>query len=85
MQPHKKYLNGREKRESERKRKMPDNSPLLLILYLIGITGIIITLNSLIMMDMPRLTLTIVSSAAFNGVLWYIFIYKNRFFNTITI
>ncbi len=85
MQPHKKYLNGREKRESERKRKMPDNSPLLLILYLIGITGIIITLNSLIMMDMPRLALTIVSSAAFNGVLWYIFIYKNRFFNTITI
>ena len=51
MQPHKKYLNGREKRESERKRKMPDNSPLLLILYLIGITGIIITLNSLIMME----------------------------------
>ena len=35
-----------EKREAERLRKLPDSSPALLILYLIGIIGIMIAANT---------------------------------------
>lgn len=85
MRTHKKFTSGKEKRENERLIKKPDSSPLLLVVYLLGITGLLIALNDIMMLDTPRLYLTIIAACVFSSLMWYIYIRKTRYFGTFVI
>ncbi len=83
MQTNKKYTSLKEKRENERIRKMPDSSPILLVIYLIGITGLLFALNDLMHLSSPQLYTVIFLSCLFSSILWYIYTHRTRHFRTI--
>lgn len=69
-----------EKREAERQRKMPDSSPALLILYLIGILGIMITVNTALHISNALFIPAVLAVCIISTVLWYIYTRKPKYF-----
>ena len=74
-----------EKREAERLRKLPDSSPALLILYLIGIIGIMIAANTVFKITEVYFGIAEIAVILFSTLLWYIYIHHNKYFNRIVI
>lgn len=74
-------LTKKQKREAEKISKLPDSSPLLIALYLLGIFGIIMSVGETLLLTNNILFYLIVAGAEiFSFVLWYIYVHKNQFF-----
>lgn len=74
-------LNKKQKRENERLSKIPDSSPVLIILYLLGLFGIMTTIgNTLEITDSVLYYVLLIGVEVFSFVLWYIYIHQNKYF-----
>lgn len=74
-----------EKRLLEQQRKMPDDSPLLLILYLIGIIGLLSAVNEAVILPSGMFFLAAAAACIFSTVLWYIYIHRTKYFTTVVL
>lgn len=76
----KKFLSKAERREAENIRKMPDRSPILILLYLIGLFGIMNVLNQAFHLSQNLLIITIGIVEAVSLFLWYMYMYHHKNF-----
>lgn len=85
IQTSKTYFSKAEKQRSEREKKLPDKSPVLLILYLCGILGIMNAANTAINIPEVYFIIAEIAVIALSTVMWYIYVYHNRYFNYIVV
>lgn len=75
-----KKLTRKEKKEAEKQRKTPDNSPLLLVIYLLGMTGIFIGLNDMMELSFGISLLVMGYFCVLTTLMWYVnFYHRKRF------
>ena len=81
-----KFITKEQKREDEKQRKMPDSSPVLLILYLLGLLGLMLPFSGFFAADYQFLFYLLVAAVdVLSAALWYIYIHKNKLFMPIVI
>lgn len=85
IQAIKNNISKTEKINNEKDRKLPDRSPILLILYLIGILGIMNSLNTAINIDNAYFFIAETAVVLLSTFLWYMYIYYNKYFNYIVL
>lgn len=83
IQTSKTGLTRYEKLKNEKERKIPDNSPVLLILYLIGILGITEAANTALNIAQVYFIIAEAFIVILSTAMWYVYIYCNRYFNYI--
>ena len=81
----KQSVTKKEKRLLEQQRKMPDSSPFLLILYLVGMTGLLSAVNEVAKLSTDAFLIAVIVSVAASTLLWYIYIYQNKYFNFVVL
>lgn len=74
-------LTRKQRTENDKKSRIPDSSPVLIILYMLGLYGMTaIGARLLSLSDSPLYMLTIAGVEALSLLLWYIYVYKNKYF-----
>ena len=76
----KKYRTRKERLEEEKKRKLMDNSPLLLIIYIVGMIGIVWALSELINVFEGADIMIMGVASVETALLWYLYFYRQRGF-----
>ena len=76
----KKYRTKKERTEEEKKRKLMDKSPLLLIIYIIGMIGIVLSVSEAANMFSGAGVMIIGIAAVETALLWYLYFYHQRGF-----
>ena len=76
----KKYRTKKERIEEEKKRKLMDKSPLLLIIYIIGMIGIVLSVSEAANMFSGAGVMIIGIAAVETALLWYLYFYHQRGF-----
>ena len=74
------YRAKKEKIEDERLRKQPDRSPLLLVLYLLGLSGLILIAGEAVGVSRSLYPIIIGAVSLFTILLWYLYFYQSRLF-----
>lgn len=74
------YRTKSEKQEDEKKRKLADRSPLLLVLYLFGISGMIIIAGEAVGVSRSLYPMIIGIAVVVTFLLWFLYFYKSRLF-----
>ena len=69
-----------EKREAERMRRFPGNSPILLILYLLGTLGVSLAIRSFIPLEDMTFAFAVALIEAFSAFLWYMYTRHTKYF-----
>ena len=85
IQTIKRNITRAERLKNEKERKIPDSSPVLLIIYLIGILGIMNAANTVMNIADVYFFTAETAAVVLSTVMWYIYIYHNRYFNYIVL
>ena len=81
----KKYRTKKERTEEEKKRKLMDKSPLLLIIYIIGMIGIVLSVSDTVNMFSGAEIMMVGIISVETTVLWYLYFYHQRGFVTASV
>ncbi len=74
-------MTKKQKSEAERISRIPDSSPVLIILYLLGLYGMISTAAGFLeLTDNPAYHIILIGIEVFSLILWYIYIHQNKYF-----
>lgn len=76
----KNYSTRAQKQEDEKKRKLIDKSPSLLVLYICGILGMLLCAGEALSLDFPILIFITGVASLLTGALWYLYFYQSRLF-----
>ena len=69
-----------EKREADRMRRFPGDSPILLILYLLGTLGVALAVRSFLPLDDIMFGASVAAVEAFSAFLWYVYTRHTKYF-----
>ena len=79
-------LSRKEKSEADRQFRLPDRSPVLIILYMLGLYGILSLSAALLSLkDSPYYFAVIAGVELISLGMWYFYIYKNKYFTYIVL
>ena len=74
-------MTRKQKNEADKLSRRPDSSPALIILYMMGLFGMLSVLYDNALADSKPIVLMItVAIEVFTILLWYIYIHKNKYF-----
>lgn len=77
-------LTRKQKNEADKINRIPDSSPVLIIMYLLGLLGMIIAIGeTLEITESPVFILICAGVTALSFVLWYSYIHHNKYFKYI--